>query len=812
MAQNNQNKIKTKIVAFLFNTKTEVLRSEMYQALCLYVLSSAGSSLTIEQIEMMVSEAINQEVELNESLKTIIIEEVKKLVDKEMIILENQRYSINEFEEGTLPNSIEEDHLGKQIQDEIERIALLINPLISKPQIKVLFDFFNSICDLVAKEKMAYIVQGDQLEVNNINFDTISNLVEQEKEKYKIDSILNCETFVKDCFINPTEVLSRYEYVFIQVNLIMQLLAWDPALEYIQNYVLKGKTIYLDSSILFALMLESHEMHDFLYSLLVASKNELGVCLKVQEITLQEYGSVIKNHGIEFNLQQKNIRDIAKSVKKDSENIKDYLDNQIFVDFLINFPDHIDLGSWQRYTNKIGQDALCRKLNDLGINIDKQPAIVPYTEFSLIKQNLLKASMDQVRRGKRSTEKIDVTHDAQIFYLLQKNRRRTSGELSFGYNTYLLTLDGSLVYFAKYQGISWADTYFIFPSQWYELTFPFLRMKIKDNPQFANSYAKFAFSNVFTKLESLLPISLYGYVFDNGGEDLSLRTIKEIIESLIEERLIERLDPSNKNIVEREEAKLNLQRLIAEKVLEEKQIIEKLHREQMDLEAQRQIIGDEVNSRQKELEILDQQSLYKEAEIQSLENKLQGAKNIEDIYTTSVELRKKIIQEHELEVNNLKENYQKNEQEKDKVIEEQKKALDDLNLKFSLILLDLDKQEEQRKEELRKKEKNSKVIKICAIITFGLATLIACSLLLLRIGLSFYGIGAICMLMFIGILLFFIQKYKIIPAIVFGIGLFATMGFLADFYKFSFFLWFIPLIWESLLFLLESSMKSPMTS
>ena len=808
MTQNSRNQIKTKIVAFLFNKKAEVLRSEMYQALCLYVLDSAGSSLSLEQIEMLVAEAINKDVELTESLKTIIIEEINNLVENESIIVENQRYSINEFEREPIPNKTVEEQLLKQISEEIERIAFLINPLISKSQSKELFDFYLSICDLVAKEKMSYIVQGDQLENNIIDFDKISLLIDEEKEKFHVDSILNSEKFVKECFLNPSEILSRYEYVFIQVNLIMQLLAWDPALEYVKNNVLKGKTIYLDSSILFALMLKTHEMYYFLNSLLIASKEELGVCLRVHEITLEEYGNVIKNHGVEFGFQHKHIREIAQLVRNENENINNYLDNQIFVDYISNYPDHIDLGSWQRYTNDIGQESLCRKLKELGILIDKQNAIVPFNDFISIKQNLIKASNDQVKRGKRSSEKFDATHDAQIFYLLKKCRRRTSGELSFGFDTYLLTLDGSLVYFAKYQGISWAETYFIYPNQWYELTFPFLRMKIKDNPNFTSSYSKLAFSNLFTKLGNLIPINLFGYIFDNGGQDLSLKTITDIIESLIEERLAERLDPSNKNIVEREKAKLNLQRMIAEKVMVEKQIIEKLHKEQTDLEAQKQKIGQELASKQKELVTLDQTTSYKEAEIQLLENKLAGAKNIEDIYTTSEELRKKIIEEHDEEVSVLKESYERQKKEKEIEIEEQKKAFNELNSKFSSILKTLEEQEQQKREELRKKNNIIRISKICAIIIFGLASIIISSELLLKIGIPLYIIGIICLIMFLGILLFFIINKRLIPIIVFSIGLLATMGLLANFYKFSFLLWFIPVLWDSILLFFEKPLKN----
>ena len=58
-------------------------------------------------------------------------------------------------------------------------------------------------------------------------------------------------------------------------------------LEYLKDNVLKGKTLYLDSNVLFALMLKSHSLNVFLESLLTASINDLGVKIKVHEQTIE---------------------------------------------------------------------------------------------------------------------------------------------------------------------------------------------------------------------------------------------------------------------------------------------------------------------------------------------------------------------------------------------------------------------------------------------------------------------------------------------------------------------------------------------
>jgi len=161
------------------------------------------------------------------------------------------------------------------------------------------------------------------------------------------------------------------------------------------------------------------------------------------------------------------------------------LDETIFADYVCTSIDHIDPGSWQRYTNVVGIDALQDRLNELGVSIDHQSAFVQSQEFFKIKSNILRASTDHSRRNKRYSSKTDATHDAQIYYHIDKIRRKLSGKYSFGFDTYLLTMDGSLISFAQYQGIPWSETYFLYPNQWYELAFPFLRVKISENPLIA---------------------------------------------------------------------------------------------------------------------------------------------------------------------------------------------------------------------------------------------------------------------------------------------------------------------------------------
>jgi len=117
-------------------------------------------------------------------------------------------------------------------------------------------------------------------------------------------------------------------------------------------------------------------------------------------------------------------------------------------------------------------------LKTFSIRVDKTSVYVPKDEFEAIKDALVRASKLQMDRGKRSYVKIDPAHDAQMYYWITSARRkRDDGGISLGYDRYLLTLDGSLTQFANLLRIPLTETFFIYPNQWYELAFPFLRIR-----------------------------------------------------------------------------------------------------------------------------------------------------------------------------------------------------------------------------------------------------------------------------------------------------------------------------------------------
>src|SRR5574341_838838 len=431
-------KIKTQIVAFLFNSRADVLRGEMYRALCLHVLNEIDTPCDIVQLTDLVAYAIDTNAQKSSALQTVISDEVTTLVKLGKVVLKDGLYSLHKLEKVAVPDDKEEKELQKTLLEEIDKIARSINPEISKAHINRLFDFYIAVCDIVAKERMLHLAQAGHIDIDFIDFGAISETIERLKIEHNLDKITESEKFINRCFISPNEALSNYVFTLIQVNIIMQLLTWDPSLEYIRENILKGKTLYLDSSILFALMIKAEPTHDFINSLITSSIEELGVNIKVHEDTLIEYDAVVKYHDVQFIEKRLDLAQLALIAKKDNISPRDILSDNIFSDYMSTSIDHVDLGTWQRYTNTINVDSLRKKLLELGVSFDKQAMFVPSNEFFRIRSNMLRASVDHARQNKRSAVKTDGTHDSQLYYLLEHIRQKSEGKFSLGFDTYLL--------------------------------------------------------------------------------------------------------------------------------------------------------------------------------------------------------------------------------------------------------------------------------------------------------------------------------------------------------------------------------------
>jgi len=164
-------------------------------------------------------------------------------------------------------------------------------------------------------------------------------------KRYTIDKFLDVDEFIRRTLVRPTEVLSEYLHRLIQVNVIMPILSWDPDLAYLQNNILSGKILHIDSNVLFSLMQTTHPQHQFLSNLLRATRNDLGVQLLVHEKTISEYHQPIEWANEQFDHYRSRLRDVAETCKRHNERPADYLEESVFADYVSNNLDHIDQGT-----------------------------------------------------------------------------------------------------------------------------------------------------------------------------------------------------------------------------------------------------------------------------------------------------------------------------------------------------------------------------------------------------------------------------------------------------------------------------------
>lgn len=561
-------KIKTQITAFLINTRADVVRGEMYRILCLYVLTEIERG-SFEDIMETVAYAIDSDLHITDAMRAIVSDELNTLVEKGDLEFINNSYSIVEDAKIDLPDQSVEREVLKGIEDEVNRIALDMDSSLTSKERKTLFEFYLDVCYRVLEDQLASVSKGLGIESVSAGYADISIIIEVVRRRSGIEINVDLNEFVKRTITDPTDILAQFLFQLLQVSIVFQLLAWDPTLEDLKNNILSNKTLYLDTNILFTLVLKSHRLHDFMTSVIATSTRELGVTVKIQKITLDEYKNVIWSKTEEFNKSRYVLRQLAlKTLEEGIKPADTALSDDIFVDYMTEHTEHIDLGSWQRYANRItgvDLDALLRRLR---VTVDSENTFVPYPDYSKISQNMLEASRIHARKGTGRSIKADVRHDCQLFYLIQKNRAKVA-DIGLGYDTYLLTFDGSLVSFTREHGLSWLDTYFVFPNQWYELTFPFMRLKLQENPRTIRELLSLSLSPIASTLSSLVPINLYGYLFENGAAVLSFSSLAHLIQGLMEQRLVDSIDPDQRSKKHAEEAELEVRRLIADEYIEE---------------------------------------------------------------------------------------------------------------------------------------------------------------------------------------------------------------------------------------------------
>jgi hypothetical protein len=774
--------MRLKVTAFLFNNRADALRGEIYRALCLHVLDELGEPCSREDIIELIAYILGNKVEVTHGLRTILVDELNRLTSEGVIGYHDECYFLQEGTTRQLPDAVGQEQLYKTISQELREVAVSISREISSAQLDSLLDFYIEVSDIVAQHEMGFVCRGYGIEDIVPALEETRAGISECRERYSIDRFIDVEQFILRTLIHPGEVLSNYLHRLIQVHVITQLLTWDPTLEYLQNTILSGKTLYIDSSVLFSLMQRSNPQYHFLRSLLKASHDDLGVRLKLHEITLDEYKRTFQWANMQFEYSHRDIRNIARICQRDGDDPADYIDSSLFADYVNTNIEHIDLGSWQRYSSYCSGKPLEETLASFSIDIDKTSTYVHETVFQEIKDALLRASRIQMERGKRSRLKDDTTHDAKIYHLIDSTRhRKHQGEISWGYDTYLLTLDGSLVHFRKLHGIPWTETYFLFPNQWYTLTFPFLRMRTSENPGLAAGLASLVFSGAFPDLISLVPLELCKYVFDAGGTDLPMGSIRNVVEGFVEEKLVESLDPANQDQRRREEANIRVQRLIVNEELKQRRTAEKL-----------EVLKEEHGLLKADIDELTAVKTELAAEVAAREAEIEGYGGIEAK-----------IQVYERQLAELRDKYVTKLQEKDEELAARDERLEQLQNTLQRIEQMLRDNQEEKERARQQRAKQMLALKKSIVTILMLSGLILVLPLLIQFGIE---VGIICAslgFMAVGSVLYHSLSSNKWAFAVYGLGLLVAGGVILIRHGLDTWQWIIPMVWEVLTFAID---------
>jgi hypothetical protein len=152
--------IKLKITAFLFNSRADALRGEIYRALCLHVLSETQQACNGEEVVELVAYALGKEVKVTASLRTVVFDELRRLTEEKTIVCNHGYYRLEADVIEQLPDQKGQEQLYKAILQEIREIALSLNPALSKAQIRTLFNFYMEASKQIAKYQLEFVSRG----------------------------------------------------------------------------------------------------------------------------------------------------------------------------------------------------------------------------------------------------------------------------------------------------------------------------------------------------------------------------------------------------------------------------------------------------------------------------------------------------------------------------------------------------------------------------------------------------------------------------------------------------------------------------
>jgi hypothetical protein len=319
-----------------------------------------------------------------------------------------------------------------------------------------------------------------------------------------------------------------------------------------------------------------------------------------------------------------------------------------------------------------------------------------------------------------------------------------------------------------------------------------------------------AFSPAFPRLSPLIPLELCAYVFDLGGADLPMGSVHEVITAATEQRLIENLDPSNKDKRKREEATLQVQRMIVHEEIQHRRSLEPMKLEAERLKKEAEQLRLDIRDLGAKKSDLDQRVRQRESEFKKIGRADAQIEAVRSVYAEEIEDLKS-------ELAKLRERKDVEIAVKDAELASREEKVQSLETEFRGIEATIERLQAAMREEAEKRaEENAEARKsrqirstrvrkavLSALMVFGIA-FFALLLLHFEIGLGF--LAASTLIGMLGAIAVWTSASAWVTFGLYAISLVIASGAILVKRGESELLWLIPMGWQVGLFFLNRAL------
>jgi hypothetical protein len=316
------------------------------------------------------------------------------------------------------------------------------------------------------------------------------------------------------------------------------------------------------------------------------------------------------------------------------------------------------------------------------------------------------------------------------------------------------------------------------------------------------------FSGAFPDVTSLIPLELCAYIFERGGANLPMGSVRNLVEGLLEERTISALDPGNEDQRKREEADLRVQRMIAEEELKLSRNVQELERKTVLLEEKTVALRDEfgaLTSGVEELEAVheDLSSRVSEREADlakygEMDAKINSVKSEYEEQIASIEAQR-IVEQQTLE-QNFRQEIEKERAQQQEVIAELREEIRMIRKINEDAQIDRIRAEEESKKRLLAAKK-------FVVIGSMAVGLLSSLVLAIEFSIGTWVAALSIAFMLLGLILYYTLPSKLGAFVAYSLGVVIVTGAILVERQLDTLLWIIPMGWEMLVLGLQRVLK-----